>query len=415
MDKEEVNVKADKSRWLNSNWYVSPWNYECEVTAKYTPQKKVVCHDVTLRDGEQQAGVVFTKDDKVRIAEALAEAGVQRIEAGMPAVSADDEAAIREIIRRNLGPEVFSFCRAMPDDVKRSADCGVKGVVIEAPVNELFVKHGYNWTFDQALEKAVAATLCAQELGLYTVYFTIDGSRAESTYYFDFLDRVAKEGYMDSLVIVDTFSGMSPQATEYFVRTVKSRIDKPLEIHAHNGYGLAVANTCAAVMAGAEVIHTTVGGIGEGAGNCPMEETALALLTLYGIDTGLKYDRFYDLHKLVHSIAGSDPNRPFVGEMSYALEIGVGASTYRKIRNSNPPTLAMQCPIVPEFVGQKKQTIVLGKKSGVDNVEIWAERLGIPMTREEAKKAVALVKEKSTQEKRLLTEAEFREIVTQVK
>ena len=119
--------------WKTDNWHVSPWNYLEEVVKEFTPPKQVRVHDITLRDGEQQAKVIFTKDDKIRIAEKLSEMGVQRIEAGMPAVSPNDEAAVREIARRNLSSEIFCFSRCMVDDVKRAADCGVKGIVIEIP------------------------------------------------------------------------------------------------------------------------------------------------------------------------------------------------------------------------------------------------------------------------------------------
>ena len=401
--------------WKSSNWYVSPWNFQEEVTKAFNPPRQVRIHDVTLRDGEQQAGVVFTKDDKIRVADALAAAGVHRIEAGMPAVSTEDEEAVREIVKRNKDTEIFAFCRAMPDDIKRSADCGVKGVVIEAPVNELFVKYGYEWTFEQALDRAIAATLCAKEEGLYTTYFTIDGSRADIDYYFNFVERVAKDGHMDALTIVDTFSGLTPPGTDYFVRTVKQRINKPLEIHTHNGFGMAAANAVAAVLAGADVIHTTVGGVGDSAGNCPMEETIMALLVFHGIDVGIKYDKLRSLYKLVNGIVGVQPNRPFVGDMTYATEIGVGASVYRKIQRANPEVRALQYPVVPEFVGQDPQFILMGKKSGIDNVEMWAEKLGITLTPEQAREVVGLVKGKGMELRRLLTENEFRELTAVVK
>ena len=122
--------------WKSENWFVSPWNFVDEVTAGFHPPSKLRIHDVTLRDGEQQAGIVFTKDEKVRIAEKLAEAGIHRIEAGTPAVSPNDEAAIKEIVRRKLGPEIFVLSRCMIDDVKRAVDCGVDGVTIEIPSSE---------------------------------------------------------------------------------------------------------------------------------------------------------------------------------------------------------------------------------------------------------------------------------------
>ena len=131
--------------WKTDNWFVSPWNFLEEVTAGFQPPEKVRIHDITLRDGEQQAGIIFTKDDKIRIAEKLSELGVHRIEAGMPAVSPRDEAAIKEIVKRNLKSEIFCFSRCMVDDVKRAADCGVRGIVIEIPASAHLIEQGYKW------------------------------------------------------------------------------------------------------------------------------------------------------------------------------------------------------------------------------------------------------------------------------
>src|SRR2546429_533693 len=204
--------------WKTDKWFVSPWNFDESVRPQLHFAKQIKFHDVTLRDGEQQTGVIFTKDDKIRIAEGLAEAGVHRIEAGMPVVSPSDEAAIKEIVKRKLGPQIFAFSRCMVDDVKRALDCGVSGIVMEVPSSE--------------------------------------------------------------------------------------HINKRLEAHFHMDFGMGVANTIMALAEGVEVVHSTVLGIGERAGNTPMEDTALALLTLYGIDTGLKHEKFYSLAKLVQQLSG---------------------------------------------------------------------------------------------------------------
>jgi len=256
--------------WKTDDWFVSPWNYVDEVTKDFNPPKKVIIHDVTLRDGEQQAGVIYTKDDKVRIAEKLAEAGVQRIETGMPAVSPMDEAAIREIVKRNLGPEIFCFSRCIVDDVKRAADCGVRGVVIEIPVSAHMVGQAYRWPLEKAIDLSIKATACAKEQGLYTVFFTIDGTRADMDFLLNLVDRVATEGHMDAFTLVDTFGVLSPQAASYFARKVKERVSKPIEVHFHSDFGMGVANTIMAVLSGAEVIHSTVGGIGERCGNADL-------------------------------------------------------------------------------------------------------------------------------------------------
>ena len=138
--------------------------------------KKIKFHDVTLRDGEQQTGVIFTKDDKIRIAEGLAEAGVHRIEAGMPVVSPSDAAAIKEIVKRNLGPQIFAFSRCMVDDVKRAVDCGVKGVVMEVPSSKHIIKYAYKWSLEKAIDLSIESTKYAHEQGLEVVFFPIDFS-----------------------------------------------------------------------------------------------------------------------------------------------------------------------------------------------------------------------------------------------
>jgi isopropylmalate/homocitrate/citramalate synthase len=400
--------------WKTENWFVSPWNYLQEVTKDFNPPKKVKIHDVTLRDGEQQAGITFTKDDKIRIAEKLAETGVHRIEAGMPAVSPPDEAAIREIVKRNLGPEIFCFCRCMVDDVKRAADCGVKGIVMEIPSSPQLIEHAYKWPLEKAIDLSIKATSAAKEMGLYTVFFTIDGTRTDMNWLLDLIDRVSKEGHMDAFTLVDTFGVLSPQGASYFTRKVKERVSKPLEIHFHSDFGLGVANTIMAVLAGAEVIHSTVTGIGERAGNAPMEETVLALLTLYGIDVGIHYKKLNELSQLVQKLSGTKvpSSRPFVGKGAYNIESGIVTGWYRNVYKKSPTTVY---PVRPEFVGHKRPKILLGKKSGLDNVAIWSQKLGITLSEEESMNVLQRVKLKAHDLKRTLTEKEFKKIVEEVK
>ena len=400
--------------WKTENWFVSPWNYLQEVTKDFNPPKKVKIHDVTLRDGEQQAGITFTKDDKIRIAEKLAETGVHRIEAGMPAVSPPDEAAIREIVKRNLGPEIFCFCRCMVDDVKRAADCGVKGIVMEIPSSPQLIEHAYKWPLEKAIDLSIKATSAAKEMGLYTVFFTIDGTRTDMNFLLDLVDRVSKEGHMDAFTLVDTFGVLSPQGASYFTRKVKERVSKPLEIHFHSDFGLGVANTIMAVLAGAEVIHSTVTGIGERAGNAPMEETVLALLTLYGIDVGIHYKKLNELSQLVQKLSGTKvpSSRPFVGKGAYNIESGIVTGWYRNVYKKSPTTVY---PVRPEFVGHKRPKILLGKKSGLDNVAIWSQKLGITLSEEESMNVLQRVKLKAHDLKRPLNVKEFKEIVDEVK
>jgi isopropylmalate/homocitrate/citramalate synthase len=396
--------------WKTDKWFVSPWNFEESVRAQLHFAKQIKFHDVTLRDGEQQTGVIFTKDDKIRIAEGLAEAGVHRIEAGMPVVSPSDETAIKEIVKRNLGPQIFAFSRCMVDDVKRALDCGVSGIVMEVPSSEHIIKYAYKWPLEKAIDLSIEATAFAHAQGLEVVFFPIDFSRAEMKWVLDLILRVANEGHMDALALVDTFGVLSPHSIQYFVRSVKARINKRLEAHFHMDYGMGVANTIMALAEGVEVVHSTVLGIGERAGNTPMEDTALALLTLYGIDTGLKYDKFTSLAKLVQQLSGHavPSNRPVVGDQLFQIESGIIASWYQNCGDENATELF---PFHWDIVGQSAAKVVFGKGSGIDSVKNGLKNLGVQFTEEEAMRVVVAVKDFSLRHKRLLTDAEFRTIV----
>lgn len=404
-----------KQPWKTDKWFVSPWNYETEVTAglKFPPAKEIKIHDITLRDGEQQAGIAYTRADKLRIAKALAEAGVHRIEAGMPAVSKEDEAAIKEIVQANLGPQIFAFSRCMVADVKLAKECGVHGIVVEIPSSEHIIKHAYGWELQKAIDLSIEATLLAKELGLYTVWFPIDASRADMKWVLDLIEEIATKGHMDALAVVDTFGGISPHAVPYLIKKIQERVKKPLEPHFHDDFGLGVANTLIALSCGCSVAHTTVTGIGERAGNAAMEELVLALLTMYGIDIGIKTEKFYALSKLVRELSGTTipANRPIVGETLLNVESGIVASWVRRCRDQHPLELG---PFVPALVGQKPIEIVMGKKSGVDSVGEWLEKLGVDASPEQKEAIVLKVKETSLKKKGLLTEKEFKEIVKQV-
>jgi isopropylmalate/homocitrate/citramalate synthase len=399
--------------WKTDQWFVSPWNFESAVRDQLHFAKQIKFHDITLRDGEQQTGVIFTKDDKIRIAEALAEAGVHRIEAGMPVVSPSDTSAIKEIVKRNLGPQIFAFSRCMVDDVKRAVDCGVSGIVMEVPSSTHIIEYAYKWPLEKAIDLSIESTAYAHSQGLEIVFFPIDFSRAEMAWVLDLILRVANEGHMDALALVDTFGVVSPHAMQYLVREVKKRVNKRLEAHFHMDFGMGIANTIMALAEGVEVVHSTVLGLGERAGNVPIEETAMALLTLYGIDTGLKYDKLYGLARLVEQLSGHKvaSNRPVVGEQLFQIESGIIASWWQNCGKDNPTELF---PFHWDLVGQPPAKVVLGKGSGIDSIKAALKDLGIQVTDEEAMQVVMGVKEHSLQTKALLTDAEFRSVVAKV-
>lgn len=384
-----------KIAWKTDKWFTSPWNFVPEVRKDMVFSKNIKFHDVSLRDGEQQAGLVFNKDQKIALAERLAEVGIHRIEAGMPAVSKQDAEAITEIVKRNLGPEIFAFARCMKEDVKRSIDCGVKNVVLEIPSSDHLIKNAYGWTMEKAIELSIEATKYAHENGLYVSFFTIDGSRADMNDYLNLIERVAKEGHMDELTVVDTLGALNPHAVSYLLKKVKERIsDKPIGVHFHDDFGLGAANTIMALAAGADIAHTSISGIGERAGNAPYEMVALSLLCMYGVDTGLKYEKMYPLSKFLREISDFTvrPNEGIVGDRIHQIESGIVAAWYKNAKDIAPLELS---PYLYSLVGHPETEVVIGKMSGVPNVEIYLDKLGLTANEEQKLEIVNAVKEKS--------------------
>lgn len=399
--------------WKAKDWFVSPWNYAAEAVKDLHFPKKMKVHDVTLRDGEQQTGVIFSKDDKIRIAEALAEAGVHRIEAGMPVVSPSDNEAIKEIVKRNLGPEIFAFARCMKDDVKRAIDTGVKGVVMEIPSSMHLVENAYRWKMEKAIETSIESTRFAHDNGLEVVFFPIDFSRAELKWAIDLIERVGKEGHMDAVALVDTFGVLSPHAARYFAREVKKRLNVRLEAHFHQDFGMGVANTIMALAEGVEVMHTTVLGIGERSGNTPMEEVVMALKTMYGQDVGIDTTKLTPLANLVQRLAAVQvpSNKAIVGNGLYQIESGIITSWFK---NCGEKLATELFPFTSQSVGQPPADVVMGKGSGIDSVNMWLQDLGMQVSDDDAMTVLQAVKAYSLKHKKLLSKGEFRELAKSV-
>uniref|UniRef100_A0A7J3QE25 Pyruvate carboxyltransferase n=1 Tax=Ignisphaera aggregans TaxID=334771 RepID=A0A7J3QE25_9CREN len=399
-----------KSLWSSDKWFVSPYNFVEDVVKNFKLPEKPIIHDTTLRDGEQQAGIVFRKNEKIEIAMALDEAGVHRIEVGMPAVSKEDFEAIKEISKQGLNAMVMAFVRCLKGDVDLALKCDVPGVVMELPSSKHLLFYAYKWDEEKAIGRAVEAVEYAKSHGLFVTFFTIDATRAE----LDFFRKVveAVHNHMDSLTFADTFGVCSPWAISYLINKFREFVKKPIEIHPHNDFGLAVANALTAIVSGAVGIHTTVNGIGERAGNAPLEEVVLALELLLGVKTGVKLNKLYDLSKLVekYSKVKLPPHKPIVGETPFMIESGIIAEWWLNVKDSKPTEVI---PFTPELIGRQKQVeLILGKKSGKATIRYELSKLGVSETSEEdVTKILNDVKEKSIEKKAPLTREEFLEIV----
>ncbi len=404
-------VSFAKKPWSNNNWSVSPLNFVDDVRACMNLPKRVVLHDVTLRDGEQQAGIVFNKKYKVKIAGMLDELGVHRIEAGMPAVSNQDKEAVRAIARSGLHAKIFSFSRCMKQDVDLALDCDVDGVAMEIPSSEQIIKYAYQWPQEKAIDLSIEATSYAASHGLYVAFFTIDSTRASLDWWFKIMDNVSAKGHMDSTVIVDTFGVCNPEAVRYFTRKACKHLKKPVEAHFHNDFGLAVANSLAAVSEGAEVVHTTVNGIGERMGNADLAETALSLEALYGLKLDLKFSKLRELSKLVEKLSGiiMPPQKPVVGDKIFNVESGIVAGWWLNLKEAEMPLVMY--PYKWDFVGQNGVKLVLGKKSGRESIIYKLNELGIDASKIDVDKLLLLVKEESLKRKSLISDDDLRALL----
>jgi isopropylmalate/homocitrate/citramalate synthase len=401
-----------KKEYLANKWWVSHLNFIKEVRAGLNLPKKVTIHDVTLRDGEQQAGLTFNKRDKIRVARLLDELGVPRIEAGMPAVSREDKEAVKAIAHEGLNAKIFCFSRCMKADVDLALECDVEGVAMEIPSSEHIIKYGYGWSLEKAIDLSIEATKYAGDHGLYVAFFTIDSTRADLDWWFRIVNDVATNGHMDSVVLVDTFGVCTPEAIRYFTRKARERLNKPIEAHFHNDFGLATANTLAAVCEGAEVVHTTVNAIGERMGNADLAEVTLALEALYGVKLGLKYDKLYELSKLVEKISGikMPPHKPVVGDGAFRTESGIVVGWWLRAKEAKKPLVVY--PYSWDLVGQKGVEIIIGKKSGRDSIVSKLKALGLVVPEEKIDRVLELIKEESVKRKSPISDDVFKEIVS---
>ncbi len=396
---------------MSSEFGKTIWTSELNRQAGIMPQfayaGPVHFYDTTLRDGEQTVGVVLTPQQKLEIAHQLDELGVERIEAGFPRVSADDAEAIRLISHAGLKAEVWGFGRAVIADIEELAKLGVRATVIETPTSDLKLK-AYGFSREQAIDRAVAAIRFAKEHGIKVAFFTVDGTRAD----LDFLKRIylaTIEAGASEICVVDTIGVCGPEAVFYLVSQVRQWVGAkiPIHWHGHNDFGMATASAVAAVRAGASWIQGTINGMGERAGNADIAEVALALKCVYGLPVVLDLTKARQASETVRKLSAYqlEPWKPVVGETLFMRESGAVASQFHI-----PEAIE---PYSSEVVKAERK-MVLGKKSGLDSIDIKARELGIGFPEEQRAAILAAVKKKGIEKRGLLTDEEFRQLVREV-
>ncbi len=370
---------------------------------------RVIIFDTTLRDGEQTPGVVFRLDEKLKIAHALADAGVQRIEAGMAAVSPEDAEAISKMAKEVKNAEIADFCRTTKGDIELAMKCKVGRVMIELGANYPHINSIWG-SLEKATESLIELINYAKSNGVKATLFLMEAGRADLDLLKSLVVSAVTEAHVDSVALADTRGSALPQVMAFLVRKIKQWANVPIEVHCHNTWGLAVANTLFAVTAGAEVIHTCVNGLG---GNAALDECVMGMEGLLGIDTGIKTTQFFEMSQMVKDFSRADWYKPFVSPVLPYTELGISTKMMWDARDK--PHMGRADVFNNEVVGNKIYTLVLGKKSGRFGIMLKAQELGWPMPSEkQAYQMLDQVKSLSIKKKGLITDDEFKQIYQQV-
>jgi homocitrate synthase NifV len=359
--------------------------------------------DTTLRDGEQAPGVVFNSTEKIEIASLLAEAGVNELEVGYPAISEDERKNIRQIVARQLPVRLTSWARAKWQDIEDACACGTEAVHISFPVSELYLQlmeKDYAWVQRQLQELIPRA----KKYFSYVSVGAQDATRAEPEMLKSFVLDAERCG-ADRVRIADTVGIATPMSVIELVGRLKSASHAALEFHAHNDLGMATANAFTALEAGCKAVSVSVTGLGERAGNAALEELAIAL-KLSG-----KYESRIDTRKLLRLCAAVSraagrviqDQKPVVGKSAFQHESGIHCAALLK----HP--LSYQ-PFLPDQIGREHHELVIGKHSGSAALQHYYSGRGLMITRSEANHLLTMVRTTANEKKRALQPDELASI-----
>ncbi|MDD2853025.1 MAG: homocitrate synthase [Desulfuromonadaceae bacterium] len=369
-----------------------------------TENKQIIIDDTTLRDGEQTAGVVFSRREKTAIARMLDSIGVGEIECGIPAMGSEEQASIRTLVELGLNARLITWNRALLPEIKASIACGVQAVDISLSVSDQMIVHKLRKSREAVKEQLKVALGFAKQHDLYVSVGGEDASRADLTFLVELMKITRALGgdrfrFCDTLGIMDPFT-MFDKVT--FLRQSVPEVD--IEVHTHNDLGMATANAIAGIRAGAKFVNTTINGLGERAGNAALEEVVMGLKHACGIETGIDTHRFREMSLFVAK-ASHRPlsvSKPVVGSRVFAHESGLHADGVIKDPHNYEG-------FDPAEVGLTR-SIVVGKHSGTGGLIERFRSMGIIVDRGQAEPLLEQTRAMSCKRKRDLTNGELMSI-----
>jgi isopropylmalate/homocitrate/citramalate synthase len=347
---------------------------------------RVFIWDETLREGAQAPAVFLTYVEKVKLAKMMDETGVSIITVGFPGLSEEEKSTVKKIANEGFQQASLAApARISKSDIDVCIECGIREVPIFTSFNGLNLQHRLKLTREVVLRKTVECVEYAKKHGLKVDFVLEDGSRTPLQEILQIFEAAAKAG-ADRLIVADTVGFLRPLSMRYLISHVRDGLrellkrDIPLSVHCHNDFGLATANSLAAVEEGVAYLHTCIAGYGERSGCTPLEEVCVALELLYDVDTGLELDKLYRLSQLAEKTFALPIqfHKPLIGENAFSYEEDENV----KEIIADPLTIE---PFPPEIIG-RETLFYLGRQAGrnlVANRLAQAEIKATPMQIEE--------------------------------
>lgn len=372
---------------MNRDWFLEP-------------DAKIYIVDTTLRDGEQTAGVVFSNEEKVRIACYLDQIGIDQIEAGIPVMGGFEKDCIKEIVRMGLKSSIMAWNRAVIDDIKESIECGVDAVAISISTSDIHIEHKLQTTRGDVLKRMADAVKFAKDNNLYVSVNAEDASRSDMDYLTEFA-LIAKHAGANRLRFCDTVGTLNPLTTFRYIKTLRDAVGLDIEMHTHNDFGMATANSLAGMYAGANHVGVTVNGLGERAGNSCLQEVIMCMRHLMKIDVSYNTTLFREVAMYVAEASGRalPVNKAIVGANIFAHESGIHGDGVLK----NPLTYEA---FLPEEVGLERQ-MVIGKHSGSNSIKAKFREYGNEISEEESQEILNRCRQMAIDKKRSLFDKEI--------